>query len=110
MTGKKPLLIRMPNGDFDKRVLSIANNLGYSVIQWDTDSQDWTNPGTDVIVNNVLSKAHPGDIVLMHASDSSKETHLALPVIIEKLRSKGYEFVTVSELISGADVKSQEVK
>jgi polysaccharide deacetylase family sporulation protein PdaB len=110
MTGKRPTLIRMPNGDFDKRVLTIADNLGYAVIQWDTDSQDWTNPGTDVIVSNVLTKAHPGDIVLMHASDSSKETHLALPVIIEKLRSKGYEFVTVSELISGANVKSQEVK
>lgn len=110
MTGKKPTLIRMPNGDIDKRVLTIANQLKYSVIQWDTDSHDWTNPGKDVIVNNVLSKAHPGDIILMHASDSSKETHLALPVIIEKLRSKGYEFVTVSELISGTDVKSQEVK
>ncbi|MGE7272668.1 polysaccharide deacetylase family sporulation protein PdaB [Brevibacillus panacihumi] len=110
MTGKKPSLIRFPNGDIDKRVLTIANSLGYTVIQWDTDSQDWTNPGTDVIVNNVLSKAHPGDIVLMHASDSSKETHLALPVIIDKLRKQGYEFVTVSELISGTQVNSQEVK
>ncbi|WP_301173592.1 polysaccharide deacetylase family sporulation protein PdaB [Brevibacillus nitrificans] len=109
MTGKKPNLIRMPNGDFDKRVLQIAGDLGYTVIQWDTDSKDWTNPGTENIINNVLSKAHPGDIILMHASDSCKETHLALPVIIDKLRQQGYEFVTVSELIAGTDMKSKEV-
>ncbi|RNB78868.1 polysaccharide deacetylase family sporulation protein PdaB [Brevibacillus nitrificans] len=109
MTGKKPNLIRMPNGDFDKRVLQIAGDMDYTVIQWDTDSKDWTNPGTENIINNVLSKAHPGDIILMHASDSCKETHLALPVIIDKLRQQGYEFVTVSELIAGTDMKSKEV-
>lgn len=109
MIGKKPTLIRMPNGDFDKRVLRVAHDMGYSVIQWDTDSKDWMNPGTDAIIQNVLSKAHPGDIVLMHASDSCKETHLALPVIIDKLRQQGYQFVTVSELIAGADSKSKEV-
>lgn len=109
MTGKKPNLIRMPNGDFDKRVLQIAGDMGYTVIQWDTDSKDWTNPGTENIINNVLSKAHPGDIILMHASDSCKETHLALPVIIDTLRQQGYEFVTVSELIAGTDMKSKEI-
>jgi len=110
MTGKKPTLIRLPNGDIDKRVLKIAHELGYTVIQWDTDSQDWTNPGKEAIIHNVVSKAHPGDIVLMHASDSAKETHLALPVIIDKLRAMGYELVTVSELLTGTDVKSEEVR
>lgn len=109
MTGKKPNLIRMPNGDFDKRVLRIAGEMGYTVIQWDTDSKDWMNPGVDQIVQNVVSKAHPGDIILMHASDSCKETHLALPTIIDKLRSQGYEFVTVSELIAGAKTNSKEI-
>ncbi|HZG14431.1 MAG TPA: polysaccharide deacetylase family sporulation protein PdaB [Candidatus Bathyarchaeia archaeon] len=109
MTGKKPTLIRMPNGDFDKRVLRIADQMGYTVIQWDTDSKDWMNPGVDQIVKNVVTKAHPGDIILMHASDSCKETHLALPIIIDKLRAEGYQFVTVSELIAGAKANSKEV-
>jgi len=109
LTGKRPNLIRLPNGDFDKRVLKMAANMGYTVIQWDTDSKDWTNPGVDQIVDNVVSKAHPGDIILMHASDSVKQTHLALPQIIDKLRAEGYEFVTVSELIAGSRVSSQEV-
>ncbi|CCQ95273.1 putative polysaccharide deacetylase pdaB [[Clostridium] ultunense Esp] len=110
ITGETPTLIRTPNGDFDQRVLNIANQLGYTVIQWDTDSLDWKNPGVDAIVNRVLTKVHPGDIILMHASDSCKQTHLALPTMIKELRRKGYQFVTVSELISGFDSKVEELE
>ncbi|MDP5276920.1 polysaccharide deacetylase family sporulation protein PdaB [Chengkuizengella axinellae] len=109
-TGTTPNLIRLPNGDFDKRVLSIADELNYKVIQWDTDSNDWNNPGVDNIIERVVSKAHPGDIVLLHASDSSKQTHLALPEIIDQLRGKGYEFVTVSDLMNPSSVEKTEVK
>lgn len=107
VTGVKTKLIRTPNGDFNKRVLEKLHAMGYTVIQWDTDSLDWKNPGVDVIVNRVLTKAHPGDIILLHASDSCKQTDAALPQIIDGLRGKGYEFATVSELISGVQVKSK---
>ncbi|ERI06743.1 sporulation protein PdaB, polysaccharide deacetylase family [Aneurinibacillus aneurinilyticus ATCC 12856] len=110
LTGNAPNLIRTPNGDFDKRVLKIADKMGYTVVQWDTDSKDWMNPGTEQIVQNVVGKAHPGDIVLMHASDSCKQTHLALPTIIDQLRGKGYEFATVSELMAGTKVNTKEIK
>ncbi|RXT05327.1 polysaccharide deacetylase family sporulation protein PdaB [Ammoniphilus sp. CFH 90114] len=109
VTGKKPNLIRTPNGDIDKRVLQIADELNYTVIQWDTDSKDWLNPGVEQIVHNVVSHAHPGDIILLHASDSSKQTHLALPTIIDQLKGKGYEFTSVSELIADAKVKAKEI-
>ncbi|WP_144936638.1 polysaccharide deacetylase family sporulation protein PdaB [Paenibacillus sp. 32O-W] len=108
--GQEPNLIRMPNGDFDKRVLKIADELKYKVIQWDTDSLDWKNIGTDNIVNRVLDKAHPGDIVLMHASDSVKQTHEALPVIIDRLKADGYQFVTVTQLMEQAQVSKQPVE
>lgn len=107
VTGMSPNLLRLPNGDFDKRVLRIANEMRYTVIQWDTDSQDWMNKGVDTIINRVVSRAHPGDIVLFHASDSVKQTHEALPVIIDKLREKGYEFVTVSQLMKQTKVSNQ---
>ncbi|WP_422658432.1 polysaccharide deacetylase family sporulation protein PdaB [Paenibacillus sp. EC2-1] len=110
MTGQEPKLIRMPNGDFDKRVLNIADSLKYTVIQWDTDSQDWKNIGVDKIVDRVVSKAHPGDIVLLHASDSSLQTHEALPKIIDELRRQGYEFVTVTDLLQQSTAKGSEVR
>ncbi len=108
--GQSPNLIRLPNGDFDKRVLKIAKDLNYKVIQWDTDSLDWKNPGVDNIVNRVVTRAHPGDIVLLHASDSCKQTHEALPVIIDQLRAKGYDFATVSELINQTGIKDKTVE
>ncbi|MCI3926372.1 polysaccharide deacetylase family sporulation protein PdaB [Paenibacillus sp. TRM 82003] len=110
VTGQTPKLIRMPNGDFDKRVLKIADELGYKTIQWHTDSKDWENPGVDRIISTVVSRAHPGDIILMHASDSVKQTHEALPTIIDELRAKGYAFATVTELISGTDVKGNKAQ
>ncbi|CAM3972636.1 polysaccharide deacetylase family sporulation protein PdaB [Cohnella lubricantis] len=110
MTGRAPNLIRMPNGDFDKRVLRVAESMNYKVIQWDTDSLDWKNPGVDAIVSKVVTKAHPGDIILLHASDSCKQTHEALPIIIDQLRAQGYEFVTVSQLLSQTETKGQTVE
>lgn len=110
LTGKAPKLIRMPNGDFDKRVLKVADELGYRVIQWDTDSLDWKNPGVDAIVQRVVSKAHNGDIVLLHASDSCTQTHQALPIIIDQLRAQGYEFATVGQLIGQSETKRKVVE
>ncbi|KEO81772.1 polysaccharide deacetylase family sporulation protein PdaB [Tumebacillus flagellatus] len=106
-TGVKTNLIRTPNGAFDKRVIQKLNSMGYTVIQWNTDSRDWMRPGPDKIVDRVLTKAVPGDIILMHASDSALQTIDALPRIIDGLRAKGYEFLTVSELLAGANVTSK---
>lgn len=105
-TGVKTTMIRTPNGDINKRVIGTLTGMRYKVIQWHTDSLDWMNPGVEAIKQRVLTRAVPGDIILMHASDSCKQTHLALPAIIDGLRAKGYQFVTVSELLAGAKVQS----
>ncbi|GEO26765.1 polysaccharide deacetylase family sporulation protein PdaB [Alicyclobacillus acidoterrestris] len=110
VTGVKTKLIRTPNGDFNPRVIRCLNSMGYTVIQWNTDSLDWMNPGTKNIVNRVTKRAVPGDIILMHASDSSKQIVEALPQIIDQLRKDGYQFVTVSELLANAKVSSSIVR
>ncbi|MCL6516906.1 MAG: polysaccharide deacetylase family sporulation protein PdaB [Alicyclobacillus sp.] len=107
VTGVKTKLIRTPNGDINPRVIQCLNDMGYTVIQWNTDSLDWKNPGVNAIRDRVLKRVVPGDIILMHASDSSKQIVEALPQIIAGLRAQGYEFVTVSELLSMANVQSK---
>lgn len=107
VTGVKTKLIRTPNGDFNPRVIRCLNSMGYTVIQWNTDSLDWKNPGVQAIQQRVLKRVVPGDIILMHASDSSKQTAQALPTILAGLRSQGYQFATVSELLSEAKVNSK---
>lgn len=106
VTGIKTKLVRTPNGDINPRVIRCLNTMGYTVIQWNTDSLDWKNPGTQNIVNRVTKRVVPGDIVLMHASDSSKQIVEALPQVISQLRQDGYRFVTVSELLADAKVTS----
>ncbi|PKM77108.1 MAG: polysaccharide deacetylase family sporulation protein PdaB [Firmicutes bacterium HGW-Firmicutes-15] len=92
-------LIRTPNGDFNDQVIEAAHECNYEVIQWSTDSLDWMNPGVNSIVDRVSKKVHPGDVILMHASDTCKQTIEALPIVIKNLKDQGYEFVTVSELL-----------
>jgi polysaccharide deacetylase family sporulation protein PdaB len=106
---KSVKFLRPPNGNFDKRVLAIANQLGYTIVHWSINSNDWKNPGVDTIVNTIQSKLNGGDIILLHASDSAKQTLNAMPSIISLLKKGNYKQVSVSELISNAKVKNKEL-
>ncbi|MNP69785.1 Peptidoglycan-N-acetylglucosamine deacetylase [compost metagenome] len=88
----------------------MANDLGYKVIQWDTDSMDWKAANAKDIVTQVTSKVHPGDIVLLHASDSAKYNQEALPQLIDELRAQGYDFVSVSELLEQSSVSFKQAE
>lgn len=101
--------LRPPTGHFNKEVLSIANRYGLTIVHYSIDSKDWQNPGADQIVKNVTKDLSAGDIILLHASDSVKQTNKALPHIINKIKQKGLENVTIEELISNGDAKSKEV-
>lgn len=101
-------LLRAPTGNFDKRTLTIAERYGYTVVHWSLDSQDWTNPGIGKIVQNV-SSVKKGDIVLLHASDSAKQTAKALPQILTGISQKGLNLVTVSEMIANGNAQSKAI-
>lgn len=96
--GVKARFLRPPNGDYDDVVISAAKELGYETVIWAVDSLDWKNPGVQFMVDRVKKLVFPGAILLFHASDSAKQTHLALPLIIEQLRKDGYQLLTLGEL------------
>jgi polysaccharide deacetylase family sporulation protein PdaB len=99
VSGQAPTLLRPPNGDYNDLLIETARALGYEVITWGLDSHDWMNPGVSYIVKRVTDKVEAGAIVLMHASDTCKETDQALPTILEALAARGLRVVTVGELI-----------
>ncbi|NSL52541.1 polysaccharide deacetylase family sporulation protein PdaB [Calidifontibacillus erzurumensis] len=101
---------RTPNGNFNKKILRIADAYGYSIVHYSVDSKDYTNPGVDKIVENVVPAVSGGDIVLLHASDSALQTEKALPLIIKGLKAKSLKSVTIDELISNADIRTSEIK
>lgn len=107
---KEITLLRTPTGAFNHNVLNIAEKLGLTVVHWSVDSEDWTNPGVEKIIENVLNELNKGDIILLHASDSAIQTNKALPQIIRGIKQKGLSFGTVSDLIANAKVKSNEIK
>lgn len=95
--------MRTPSGHFNKEIIDLAESLDLEVIHWNINTNDWTNPGTEEIVNTVMKETDNGDIVLFHASDSVKQTDKALETILPALAEKGFTFVPISELISEAD-------
>ena len=99
LTGTEMTLFRPPYGDYNNTLIESANALGYHVIQWSVDSLDWKHYGADSIVDTILNHKALGDgaIILMH--NGAKYTKDALETVISTLQSKGYEFVTLSELV-----------
>jgi peptidoglycan/xylan/chitin deacetylase (PgdA/CDA1 family) len=99
--GATPRLFRPPEGAYSKDIVKIAADMGKETIIWTVDTMDWARSPRDAIVENVKSNVTSGSIILFH--DCTREgtfTLEALEVLIPYLKSLGYEFVTVSELIA----------
>jgi peptidoglycan/xylan/chitin deacetylase (PgdA/CDA1 family) len=91
-------LWRPPFGSRDDRVLRVVEQEGFRAIYWTFDSGDWLdNATTDRVLDADLRQAVPGAIVVHHVSPDA--TANAMPTIIDELRGRGYELVTVGELI-----------
>jgi peptidoglycan/xylan/chitin deacetylase (PgdA/CDA1 family) len=98
-TGKRPTLMRPPYGSITEREKRwIHDEFGYRIILWDVDPYDWKRPGLAVVRNRILKETQPGSIVLSH--DIHPGTIEAMPSTLDALETKGFKFVTVSELIS----------
>ncbi len=89
-------------------MLPIPQSLGYLIIGSKIDPHDWGEPGgkapppPEVIANRVVAQAESaqGNIVLLHDGGGDRShTVAALPEIIDRLRSEGFELVPVSVLL-----------
>lgn len=90
-------LFRPPHGRFDHRVVALAHAMGYDTIFWSDSPEDTKDISPALVVTRTLEQASPGGIILMH--NGQYRTIEALPIIIDRLRSEGYTFVTVTRLL-----------
>jgi len=99
LTGVEMNLFRPPYGDYNNTLVDVCKDMGYHCVQWDIDSLDWKDYGSDAIIKKVLEHKHLGNgsIILMH--NGAKYTPAALEAVILGLKEKGYELVPISELI-----------
>lgn len=100
ITGKKPTLFRPPFGSYREEELEdIARKNNYKIILWTTvDARDWQNPPASKIASTIIDNAKNGDIILLH-DYATENTVEALDILIPAMQTKGFKFVTVSELI-----------
>ena len=97
VTGKNLPLYRSPYGEYNNAVIQTINSMGYSFIQWDTDSLDYKDLTAEQITERITKRVRPGSIVLFH--NGTKNTAKALPGILEKLIADGYTFLPAGEMI-----------
>jgi peptidoglycan-N-acetylglucosamine deacetylase len=97
-----PILFRPPYG---KRLFVLPWYLAQNnriTAMWDlepeSNSEIVKNP--KVLANYVIEQAKPGSIILLHLMYPSRESsRQALPLIIKGLKAKGFQFLTIAELL-----------
>ncbi len=107
ITGRSTTLFRPPY-EADSRPsqlsevtpLVVAQDLGYITVMESIDPEDWERPGADVILQRVKQQRRNGSIILLHdAGGDRSQTVAALPQIIDYLRARGDQIVSIGQLL-----------
>ncbi|MDM5189270.1 polysaccharide deacetylase family protein [Bacillus sp. DX4.1] len=104
VTGYKAEIVRPPFGLFTNSDLHIIDDLGLKLVMWSVDTLDWMGLPMEHIISTVMREVSSGSIVLQHSLNilPLDGTLEALPVLIDKLASQGYKFVTIPEMLEDA--------
>jgi peptidoglycan/xylan/chitin deacetylase (PgdA/CDA1 family) len=94
---------RFPGGCYDGTALHELAPAGVTAVGLDVPGADGFAKSPKPIIRQVLSKVQNGSIVVlhMHGGDNAPYTDEAITPIITGLRKRGFEFVTVTELVQG---------
>jgi peptidoglycan/xylan/chitin deacetylase (PgdA/CDA1 family) len=112
VTGNQAPYMRPPGGATNSRVKGVSAELGYTQVLWNRSFGDSGRGATpqklyeNVVTSNGGVKA--GDIILCHWG--SKPSYEAMKIILPELKSRGFEFVTVSELIADSQGNTKSSK
>lgn len=100
--GMAPTYFRFPGGCRTAADVAFVAALGEQPLGWDVTSGDAFQGDADVIVRTVLSRVRPGSIIVMHlvGAPNAPATAMALERLIPLLQAKGYDFVTVRDLLA----------
>lgn len=107
ITGRKPTLMRPPQGRIDDEVTEVSKELGLAQILWSATAKDYSTNDSALIEKRIVKQAGRDGIILLH--DIYDGTVPAVPGIIKQLKDRGYTFVTVSQLLAPARANPGEV-
>lgn len=98
LIGRKPTLMRPPQGRTNPDVNKISRAEGLSEVLWSVTAKDYTTNDSALIQKRVIDQTKRDGIILLH--DIYKGTVPAVPGIIDELKKRGYVFVTVPQLLA----------
>jgi len=118
VTGTSTKLFRPPRGIYGSAARRLlVDEEGYRLILWSVSSIDWRRVSPRSILRRIARHTRPGSILLFHDSGalirreggSRENTVEALPMVIDYLRAKGYEMVTISEMLERLEAEETEL-
>ena len=92
---------RPPQGKYSTENLKMAKELGYNTFFWSLAYVDWNvdnQPTKEEAFDKLLTRIHPGAIVLLHSTSKTNEE--ILDELLTKWEEMGYTFAPLSELIA----------
>lgn len=98
ISGYEIKALRPPYGAVNKNVRSVCKDQGLFIITWNIDTLDWDTRNTNKTYRAIIKGAKNGNIILMH--DLYATTASAVEKAVPELVEKGFQLVTVSELLS----------
>jgi len=115
VTGQTTTCFRPPKAWVTDKEKQKLKEMGYQVVLWSLNSKDWVTFDDKYMREYIVRNVRPGDIILFHDSGgvfgveggNRDETTRTIYRLTEKLREKGYGFVTIKELL-GMDKKNNE--
>ncbi|AFY68722.1 polysaccharide deacetylase [Thalassoporum mexicanum PCC 7367] len=91
--------VRPPNGLFMPQTLQLLHQWQYRPVMWSIVPEDWVRPGIDLVVERVMQQVTNGSVIVLHDGYYGGEDVAAtVDRLVPKLRSQGYEFVTIDQL------------
>lgn len=100
--GAQTFYLRPPYGAYNKTVRNVC---GSPIILWSVDTLDWKYRNANTVYNNIINQTKDGSIILLH--DLYKTSVEGALRAIDTLQARGYEFVTVKELLRRRGITPQ---
>ncbi len=107
LTKTENRLFRFPGGCYSQKDIDMLHDEEIVGIQWDVVGGDGFNNDAQNIADNVINNVQNGSIIVMHMNGypNDPKTTEALSTIITNVKGRGFEFVTVSELLDKKKVQ-----
>jgi len=109
ITGVTTKYFRPPKAWLRRTIKEKVKSMGYETVLWSLNSKDWVSFNHKTIARYISKHIKNGDILLFHDSGNVASTEggnrlqtvKTISLLARVLREKGFEFISIEELVNG---------